>query len=365
MNHEQQWFPGLEPKNPPRPGKITVSYAEPMTIEEKEGMRDGVSSDRRNGEDPRILGNHDSKNTVSSPPSTQTSPEPVCAKPASATSEEVKKVSGVEKELGGCGWNTDRGRNSESKAPDSKKGNQRRLFFVKIASTLLAALAALMSWYYSFEWFSDKLPSAWRFMLPIIIVGCSVMLPQVALIFLNKKGVKFKGASILVFCVGLLASGFSMLSTIAGIYNANSESINRRSAAIVSAQSDTDARAELARISEELSRLNREIDSTQAKVDAIPTEDTLKPDSQALMRRLNNAKRGKQDYETQYKEAQKRIEAARATGSTAATVREDFNVFLGRQFKIDAGAVEFGMAAAPALLLDVVAPILSAVALFL
>lgn len=344
MNHEQQWFPGLEPKNPPRPGKITVSYAEPMTIEEKEGIRDGVSSDRRNGEDPRIQGNHDSKNTLSSPPSTQASPEPVRA-PAPEAQDALEKT----------------------ETPVAPRNGRISLStrLIRLSCSVLAALAALMSWYYSFEWFSDKLPGAWRFMLPIIIVGCSVMLPQVALIFLNKKGVKFKGASILVFCVGLLASGFSMLSTIAGIYNANSESINRRSAAIVSAQSDTDARAELARISEELSRLNREIDSTQAKVDAIPTEDTLKPDSQALMRRLNNAKRGKQDYETQYKEAQKRIEAARATGSTAATVREDFNVFLGRQFKIDAGTVEFGMAAAPALLLDVVAPILSAVALFL
>ena len=222
-----------------------------------------------------------------------------------------------------------------------------------------------MSWYYSFEWFRDKLPGAWRFMLPIIIVGCSVMLPQVALVFLNKKGVKFKGASILVLAVGVLASGFSMLSTIAGIYNANSEAINRKSVALVSAQDDKDARAELVRIDSEIERLNAEIDSTQAKVDGIAVANTLKGDSQALMRRLNNAKKSKQDYEAKRSAAQTRIDAARASGNTSATVREDFNAFLGRRFNVEPGAVEFVMAAAPALLLDIVAPILSAVALFL
>lgn len=345
MAVEQQWFPGLQPPpREPRPGKIIVTRAEPMTIEEKEGIRDGVSSDRRNGEDPRILGNHDSKNTVSSPPAPQASPEPVCAPEPEAQDAFEKTETPVAPRNGRISLST-------------------RL--IRLSCSVLAALAALMSWYYSFEWFSDKLPGAWRLMLPIIIVGCSVMLPQVALIFLNKKGVKFKGASILVFCVGLLASGFSMLSTIAGIYNANSESINRRSAAIVSAQADADARAELKRIDDELARLNKEIDSTQEKVDSISVEDTLKGDSQALMRRLNSAKKSKQDYEAKRATAQGIIEAARATGNTSATVREDFNAFLGRRFRIEGGSVEFGMAAAPALLLDVVAPILSAVALFL
>lgn len=241
----------------------------------------------------------------------------------------------------------------------------RSIQFIRLAAALLAALAALMSWYYSFEWFKDKLPGAWRFFLPIIIVGCSVLLPEVALILLGRKGWKTKLAAPIILIIGILASSFSMLSTIAGIYNANSEAINLKSTALISSQTDEDARYEVARIDAELVRLNAEIDATQAKVDSIAVSDTLKGDSQALMRRLNAAKKSKQDYETKRATAQGAIEAARATGYTAETVREDFNSFMGRIFKTDSGKIEFGMAAAPAVLLDVVAPILAAVALFL
>jgi Skp family chaperone for outer membrane proteins len=344
VNHEQQWFPGLEPR---KPGRITVTRAEPMTIEEKEGMKDDLLSiqDHRAN-----IGNGNAGYVNVAPPAPQASPETVRA-PASETlpgailaEEKTDHISHV---LGRV-----------------HKTNT-SIYLVKISSSILAALSALMSWYYSFGWFRDKLPGAWRFFLPIIIVGCSVMLPQVSLVFLNRKGIRFKGAALAVFLVGLLASSFSMLSTIAGIYNANSDAINRKSSALISSQIDEDARQEVRRIDAELSRLNAEIDATQAKVDTISVSDTLKGDSQALMRRLNNAKRSKQDYEAQRAKASTVIEAARATGNTAETVREDFNAFLGRQLRMDPGRVEFGMAAAPALLLDVVAPILSAVALFL
>jgi Skp family chaperone for outer membrane proteins len=360
VNHEQQWFPGLEPR---KPGRITVTRAEPMTIEEKEGMKDDKEKI-----DPSF---HKSKRDIgllstAKAPAPQAPPEPVHA-PASESSgrnEEERKGATSER-------NTDKnaGNRMGSFAEETRNLGEKRYNYSKIilrvSSSILAALSALMSWYYSFEWFRDKLPGAWRFFLPIVIVGCSVMLPQVSLAFLNRKGIRFKGAALAVFLGGLLASGLSMLSTIAGIYNANSDAINRKSSALISSQSDEDARQEVRRIDAELSRINAEIDATQAKVDTISVSDTLKGDSQALMRRLNNAKRSKQDYEAQRAKASAVIEAARATGNTAETVREDFNAFLGRQLRMDPGRVEFGMAAAPALLLDVVAPILSAVALFL
>jgi Skp family chaperone for outer membrane proteins len=358
VNHEQQWFPGLEPR---KPGRITVTRAEPMTIEEKEGMKDDLLS----AQDRRASLGNDNAGYVS-PSASQASSEPVHApasEPSYRNAEEGKSKNGA-----GSARDTSENRMESLGNENRSRGKERQAipkYFLKVASSILAALSALMSWYYSFEWFRDKLPGAWRFFLPIIIVGCSVMLPQVTMIFLNRKGIRFKGAAMAVFLVGLLASGFSMLSTIAGIYNANSDAINRKSSALISSQSDEDARQEVRRIDAELSRLNAEIDATQAKVDTISVSDTLKGDSQALMRRLNNAKRSKQDYETQRAKAVAVIEAARATGNTAETVREDFNAFLGRQLRMDPGRVEFGMAAAPALLLDVVAPILSAVALFL
>jgi Skp family chaperone for outer membrane proteins len=358
MNHEQQWFPGLEPR---RPGKITVTRAEPMTIEEKEGMKDDLLS----AQDRRASLGNDNAGYVS-PSASQAPAEPIRAQasePSYRNAEEGKSKNGD-----GSAGDTSKIRMGTLENENRSREKERQSipkYFLRVASSILAALSALMSWYYSFEWFRDKLPGAWRFFLPIIIVGCSVMLPQVSLVFLNRKGIRFKGAALAVFLVGLLASGFSMLSTIAGIYNANSDAINRKSSALISSQSDEDARQEVRRIDAELSRLNAEIDATQAKVDTISVSDTLKGDSQALMRRLNNAKRSKQDYEAQRAKASTVIEAARATGNTAETVREDFNAFLGRQLGMDSGRVEFGMAAAPALLLDVVAPILSAVALFL
>jgi hypothetical protein len=326
---EQKWFPGLEPRPQRRPGKIRVERAEPITIEEKEGIRDDtermarkdVSNINRGGDVPRII---------------------QMDTPAQHAEKEPPPIAQVD--------------------PKPRRAN---LWIIKISSAFLASLAALMSWYYSFEWFRDKLPGVWRFMLPVIIVGCSVLLPEVSLLLLNRKGWKPKLAAPLVFSIGLLASGFSMLSTVAGIYNANSASINRQAESIIESNEYALAREEVGRIDTEIARLNKEIDSTQEKVDGIATEDTQRGDSQALMRRLNNAKREKQTYEKERKAINDRLAEIRKAGHTSEVVREDFNTFLGRQFKTEPGRVEFGMAAAPAILLDVVAPILSAVALFL
>lgn len=341
--YETQWFPGLEPPEPKRPGKIIVTRAEPMTIEESEGIKDEKIYDSRY----RATESRDGLKREG-PPAAQASSEPVRAPAPEAQGENVGKE--ISEKRGIIGGHT--GKNLSTR-------------LIKVGCSLLAALAALMSWYYSFEWSKNILPPFWKVVLPLIIVGCSILLPQVSLALLARKGAKQKLASIAVFCIGLLASGFSMLSTISGIYNANSANIAKTTSVIISATDYADARAELVRIDEEISRINKEIDSTQTKVDLIPVEDTLKGDSQALMRRLNNAKKSKQDYEAQRSAAQDRIEDARASGNTTETVRVGFNAFLAGRLKVSPDAVEFGMAAAPAVLIDVVAPILSAVALFL
>lgn len=330
---EQRWFPGLEP-TPRRPGKIRVERAEPITIEEKEGIKDATPRIQAEPETEKIL--RDNPIIVQAAPKIEAEPAP-----------------------------TTRHSQEKKKTDDYVVPRRTNLWIIKIASAFLASLAALMSWYYSLEWFKDKLPAAWKFILPVIIVGCSVLLPEVSLLLLNRKGWKPKLAAPLVFSIGLLASGFSMLSTIAGIYNANSESINAKAERIIQSNEYEIQRQEISRIDSEIARLNKEIDSTQSKVDGIATEDTQKGDSQALMRRLNNAKREKQTYEKERKAINDRLAEIRKRGNTSEVVREDFNTFLGRQFKAEPGRVEFGMAAAPALLLDVVAPILAAVALFI
>lgn len=343
---EQQWFPGLAPPEPKRPGKIIVTRAEPMTIEEKEGIKDDTRSQNTmvlQGEVAPMVAR------VAPTPAAQASPEPVRA-PAPKAQGDEKSEKDILSGLGPI-------QNNRSGTLSTR--------LIKVGCSLLAALAALMSWYYSFEWSKNILPPFWKVVLPLIIVGCSILLPQVSLALLARKGAKQKLASIAVFCIGLLASGFSMLSTIAGIYSANSANIAKASSVIISATDYADARAELDLIDEEIRRLNKEIDSTQAKVDAIAVEDTLKGDSQALMRRLNNAKKSKQDYEAKRSEAQGRIKEARASGNTTETVRVGFNAFLAGRLGVSPDAVEFGMSAAPAILIDVVAPILSAVALFL
>jgi len=335
------YFPGMEPIVRARMPAITRAPAQ--TVEGMEGMKDEKSPASYNKTPPSMV-----RPRIEAP-APQAPPEPIRAPAPEAQKPKVVQVP--------------RKRNIQNR--DIRGAAPDNIFFIKITAAILSGLAALMSGKYSFDWFKDKLPAGWNIILPVIIVGCATLAPVVALILFNRKGWKPKLSAVLVFCIGILASSFSMLSTIAGIYNANSEAINRKSTALISSQTDEDARQEVARIDSELSRLNAEIDATQAKVDSIAVSDTLKGDSQALMRRLNAAKKSKQDYETKRSTAKGVIEAARASGYTAETVREDFNGFMGRIFKTDSGKIEFGMAAAPALLLDVVAPILSAVALFL
>lgn len=236
---------------------------------------------------------------------------------------------------------------------------------IRICAGIVGALASAMSWYYSLEWFRDKLPGAWRYIMPIIIVGCSVALPEVCLILFGRKGWKNKGGAAAVLAVGLIASAFSMLSTIAGIYNATSREKQGHSSVLIGAADYTDKKAELTRLDAELARLNVEIDSTQRKVDSIPTEKTQGGDSQALMRRLNAAKKDKSAYEAKREAAAAAVDGLRQAGTTTEVSRQDFSAFIGGVLGLQADQVEFAMAASPALLLDVVAPILFAVSLFL
>jgi hypothetical protein len=334
----EQYFPGLEP--PPKPGKIVVTRAEPISIEEREGMKDGLSqsSYAKNNQSIRVgrsMQAEPATTTRKEAPTAQASADPVRAHaPAPPAPEKTKRTF----------------------------QGFRSITVIRLASALISALAALMSWYYSLERFAGKLPSPWLYIMPLIIVGAATLLPQVAIVFLGRKGIKNKAASMFVFCVGLLATSFSMISVIEGLYNSNTRAM-QKNAQLVSIVSELELyQGEVRRIDKELDRLNREIDSTQGKIDAIPTEETLKADSQALMRRLNAAKREKGNYETGRKEAVGKIEKIQGSGLVA---RKDMGSFLGGITGASRDEVEFGLSCAPAILLDIVAPILSAVALFL
>lgn len=248
-------------------------------------------------------------------------------------------------------------------APAAKKPIP--IIFIRIIASFLASLGALMSWFYSYEWSKNALPGFWKYILPLLIVGCASLFPEIALILLGKKGWKTKVASVFVFSTGLIATGFSMLSTVAGIYNANTSLLSKNTVAIVASNAYLEYKEERDRLRIEIDRLNKEIDSTQSKIDSIGAEDTTGMQSQTLMGRLNRAKSQKQGYEKDYAEISKKIEGIRETGNTAETVRADFSSFVGKVLGMDAGRVEFAMASAPALLIDIVVPILMAVALFL
>jgi len=243
-----------------------------------------------------------------------------------------------------------------------KSGNITQKQVLKVIAGGIAVLSAFQSCYYSFSWFSALLPTPFAVIMALIIVASSVLLPEFAIMLFKR----FWLAGICIALIGLLAMSFSMMSTIAGLYNARTQAVKTES--VVNAENDTNlrllesAKVERIRLEKEIDRLNREIDANLAKSSS---PFSTKQQVNTADYYVQKGKKDRVDYEAKLSKIS--IELSRLDSIVIVTKvdRQDFYSFIAGLFGWNADALEFSFAAFPSLFLDIIAPVMLGVALFL
>lgn len=243
-----------------------------------------------------------------------------------------------------------------------KSGKLNEKSILKAVALVITVLSVFQSVYFSFAWFSDKLPIPFALVMALIIVASSTLLPDFAIMLFKR----FWLAGIGIALIGLLAMSFSMMSTIAGLYNARSSAIKTET--VVNADNDKNlrllesAKSESLRLSKEIDRLNREIDANLAK-SASPFSSKAQVNTADYY--VQKGKKDRLEYEKNLSKIN--VEVSRLESITIVTKvdRQDFYSFIAGLFGWNAEFIEFCFAAFPACFLDVIAPVMLAVALFL
>lgn len=214
----------------------------------------------------------------------------------------------------------------------------------------------------SYEWFAALRSPVIALLMSISIVSAGILLPDFAFALARTRR-KATGAVLLL--AGIVAIAFCMVTTTAALYNTRTLRTEAQyateKAVAEHARVVSDARSEKARIEKELLAVAGMVDSTQGKIDQIPVESTLDPSSQALVGRLNRYLALKKGYEI-------RLDALNAVISDKTLAiggRADFYSFLAGVFNGDSANIEFLTQAVPAVFIEIIAPIMMGVALFL
>ena len=159
-----------------------------------------------------------------------------------------------------------------------------------------------------------------------------------------------------------------MVTTTAALYNTHSwriQNVSTEARLSQVAQSSLDGYlSEQKRLTGEIAIQDQLILQTQEKIATLSASDTLGDTSQVLQGRILGYQRVRQSYEGSLARINAEIDKAR-TDASVAPERQDFYGFIGRIFKGDPAMVEFMTASIPAVFLEIVAPVMVAVALFL
>jgi len=244
----------------------------------------------------------------------------------------------------------------------SKSGKIDQKYVLKKVALSIGVLSCIQSMYFSFQWFSDKLPPIFAFIMALIIVASSTLLPEFAIMLFKR----FWLAGVCIALIGLLAMSFSMMSTIAGLYNARSSAIKIES--VVNLENNKNlrllesAKSESLRLSKEIDRLNREIDANLAK-SASPFSSKAQINTADYY--VQKGKKDRADYEAKLSIIVKEVSRLDSIAIVTKVDRKDFYSFVAGLFGWDADALEFVFASFPAVFLDVIAPVMIGVALFL
>ena len=246
--------------------------------------------------------------------------------------------------------------------PEVRHGKPISRIILRAIAIVLAVLSAAVSGYNSYSYFILLRPSAVALGMAITLTGGGVLLPDLGI--LVWQGGR-KGAGSLFMVVSAIAVAICMTTTLAAMYNTRTDrtggDYEQRAIGDEAARQSLEARGEKGRLEAEIVQLNVLINSTQAKIDAIPGDETLSETSQALVGRLNRYLKSKGEYESRISGLDRILLEPRRV----VPRRADFYSFLGGVLHVDPGTVEFYCGVVPAVFLELTAPLMAMAAIFL
>ena len=241
---------------------------------------------------------------------------------------------------------------------------------VKSSASLISIAASYMSLYYTLSWFLGRLPFFQALCMTVIIVGAILLIPQMIKMALDRKGWKPKVASSGLAFALLIAASFSMMTTIGTLYNNQSVSSIESSR---NAKVDRDLAARIKARQDQRSRLERAIAMAEsdelrytARIDVLLSEGVVTgPVMSSLVANRNKAQVARRENEDAYSRLLKEEEGYSDQASTITAERPDFISWIAARFQADRDRVELWMNAIPAIFVDVLAPSMLMVVLFL
>ena len=213
---------------------------------------------------------------------------------------------------------------------------------LRIVALCISVMSSILSAFFSFEFLGTVLPDAIAWPLACVVVSCSVLAPEYVILLWRKKRIVL---SLIVAMTGITSSGFSVISTVAGQYNARAGSA--RDAAMAARAVETESR-----IKADITRTDRDIDAMQKRIELAAQE-------------------GKADVNAAYIKARDEKEKARLllalekTQENITGERNDFYTWVANIMSATPDGVEFSLSLFPAVLLDVAAPVFAIVVMVL
>ncbi len=232
---------------------------------------------------------------------------------------------------------------------------------------------AITSVYFSNIWFRDSQPGIIAIIMSLSVVATLTVAPELAVSLARKR--KFVTAVAIVL-ISLVATAFSMSSTIGGIYNARTIRIAESE---IESAVDTDsmaAGAEVDLLKEKINRLSRSMETDQGAVSSYQQAidkalengaDPASKEIQLLVANRNGAVARVKSGEAAISGAEGRMaellgSSARFEQEASKNVRLDFASWLGGRFGLNPDQMEFILAAFPAIFIDLIAPAMLVVA---
>lgn len=254
--------------------------------------------------------------------------------------------------------------------PKEQKSSTWQYILVKSSASLISLAASYMSLYYTLSWFLGRLPFFQALCMTVIIVGAILLIPQMIKMALDRKGWRPKVASGGLAFALLIAASFSMMTTIGTLYNNQSASSIESSR---SAKTEKDLAARVKARQDQRSRLERAIAMAEsdelrytARIDVLLSEGVVGSAAMAtLVANRNKAQVARRENEDAYSRLLKEEEIYSDQASSITAERPDFISWIAARFQADRDRVELLMNAIPAIFVDVLAPSMLMVVLFL
>lgn len=241
---------------------------------------------------------------------------------------------------------------------------------IRISASIISLAASYMSMYYTYSWFHARLRPIQAMCMTIIIVGAILVIPQMIKVVIEKRSMKRYSYALMLSIILLVSGLFSMSTTIGTLYNNQStlsiESISniQKKEAINSGIESRAARRKRYEATSE--RASRDEERYTARIDILLSGGTVSsPEMSTLVSNRNKAQAARKEAEAEIDKLIIQEETYSIEASNISSERPDFITWIAGRFRLNRDNAELIMNAIPAIFVDVLAPAMLMVALFL